>query len=102
MALGVAPFLDNSENEKRGADLFIEAMNKKANDLGLKETYFFNDTGLDLSPETSGGYGSAKNTAMMINNLYIKHPEALELTNSERKNFSSLEKRRRRPDSVFS
>lgn len=92
VALGIMPFIEKNNDEKKGIDLFIKAMNKKANEMGLSETYFLNDTGLDLSTEVSGGYGSARDVAAIINYLYFKHPEALELTNFSEKNFYSLNK----------
>src|SRR3989344_2030307 len=41
----------------------VEAMNRTATRLGLTETYFLNPTGLDLDPEVSGAYGSARDVA---------------------------------------
>ena len=48
---------------------FVALMNKKAADLGLAQTYFFNPTGLDISKNQPGAYGSAKDIADLF--LYI-------------------------------
>lgn len=45
---------------------FIKEMNKKASLIGLTQTYFINETGLDSSDFTSGGYGSAKDIALLL------------------------------------
>ncbi|MFH1401411.1 MAG: serine hydrolase [Parcubacteria group bacterium] len=63
----------NSEN-------FISLMNKKSADLNLAQTYFLNATGLDLTNYLSGGYGSAKNVAELMDYLVKKYPSLLEVT----------------------
>lgn len=47
-------------------DWFVRAMNTKAETLGLPQTYFLNDTGLDVSSTTAGAYGSAENVARLL------------------------------------
>lgn len=69
-----------AEKEKSSLQIFVEHMNKKARELGLEETYFLNDTGLDITNETSGGYGSAKDMVTLISHLYKNHPESIEAT----------------------
>jgi D-alanyl-D-alanine carboxypeptidase (penicillin-binding protein 5/6) len=54
---------------------FIDAMNKRADELGLTQTYFVNPTGLDQSPNESGGYGSARDMAFLVEYLVKKRPE---------------------------
>lgn len=51
-----------------GRDLpwFIAEMNTKAGSLGLAQTFFVNETGLDLSSTTAGAYGSAQDVALML------------------------------------
>lgn len=41
-------------------------MNDLARALGLTNTYFLNDTGLDLSPTQAGAYGSAHDVATLL------------------------------------
>ncbi len=60
--------------------LFIEAMNKKALEMGLKETYFLNESGLDESRETAGGYGSARDIAHLFAYGAEHHPDLFAAT----------------------
>ncbi|MBU2109746.1 serine hydrolase [Patescibacteria group bacterium] len=59
---------------------FISLMNKKSADLNLVQTYFLNATGLDLTNYLSGGYGSAKDVAKLMDYLVKKHSSLLEVT----------------------
>ncbi len=77
-AVASAGFL--TEPEKSSVEIFVEKMNQKAKDMSLEETYFLNDTGLDISDNTSGGYGSAKDMATLIAHLYNNYPETVEAT----------------------
>lgn len=52
---------------------FVEMMNKKVKELGLKNTQFKNCTGLD----EEGHYSSAYDMAMIARELIINHPEIL-------------------------
>jgi D-alanyl-D-alanine carboxypeptidase (penicillin-binding protein 5/6) len=61
---------------------FVSLMNKKAEELGLTQTYFFNATGLDLSENTSGAYGSAKDIAKLLLYTMKNHPSLMEITRS--------------------
>lgn len=63
-----------------GSEDFISLMNKKSADLNLAQTYFLNATGLDLTNYLSGGYGSAKDVAELMDYLVKKHPSLLEIT----------------------
>jgi D-alanyl-D-alanine carboxypeptidase len=57
---------------------FVEAMNKRAEELGLTQTYFSNPTGLDENAHESGGYGSARDMAFLLEYLIKKRPEIAE------------------------
>jgi D-alanyl-D-alanine carboxypeptidase len=59
---------------------FIELMNKKAKDLNLHQTYFLNETGLDISKNLSGGYGSAKDIAKLLTYAVANNPHLFEAT----------------------
>ena len=52
---------------------FVELMNKKVKDLGLKNTQFKNSTGLD----EDGHYSSAYDMAMIARELVVNYPEIL-------------------------
>jgi D-alanyl-D-alanine carboxypeptidase len=69
------------------AQSFVEAMNVRAKELGLTETYFRNPTGLDISETEAGAYSSAHDIATLLTYILAHHPEILEATTE--------------PDSVF-
>jgi len=50
----------------KNKETFVYLMNKKAKDIGLTQTYFLNETGLDASRYAGGGYGSAKDIARLL------------------------------------
>ncbi len=52
---------------------FVELMNKKVKQLGLKNTYFKNCTGLD----EDGHYSTAYDMAIIARELVVNHPEIL-------------------------
>lgn len=61
-------------------NLFMERMNELAKEIGLAETYFLNNSGLDLSSNLSGGYGSAKDIALLVDYILKTNPRILEAT----------------------
>ena len=70
---------------------FVSKMNEKAEELGLKQTYFTNESGLD-DGITSGGYGSAIDVSKLLGYILKNHPEILEATRYQTLNISSLDK----------
>jgi D-alanyl-D-alanine carboxypeptidase (penicillin-binding protein 5/6) len=60
--------------------VFIEAMNIRAEELGLTQTYFNNVTGLDVSTKTAGAYGSARDVAFLMEYIITRYPEVVSLT----------------------
>lgn len=62
------------------ASTFVEAMNIRAKELGLTQTYFRNPTGLDISETESGGYGSARDITFLMEHILTHYPEILEST----------------------
>ena len=61
-----------SGNEEK----FVERMNKKAKELGLKNTKFVNCTGLD----EEGHYSTAYDLSVIARELVINHPSILEFS----------------------
>lgn len=59
---------------------FVEAMNLRAQTLGLSKTYFKNTTGLDLTETESGSYGTARDIAFLMEYIVTTYPELLEST----------------------
>ena len=70
---------------------FIEKMNTQAQELGLLQTYFINESGLD-EEGVSGGYGSAKDISKLMQYILINRPELLEATKYETATINSLNK----------
>ena len=71
-AVALAEFVAGSENA------FVDKMNAKAIDLGMKNTHFDNTNGLDDTTETH--LTSARDIALMSRELIIKHPSVLNYT----------------------
>lgn len=71
--------LDTSAPEQT----FIDAMNIRAEELGLSATYFNNTTGLDEPNAQGGGYGSARDISFLMEFIITHYPELLELTTTE-------------------
>lgn len=59
---------------------FVREMNKKADLVGMKNTYFFNDTGLDETDHRGGAYGSAEDMAKLFAYIIKNHPELMDAT----------------------
>ena len=59
---------------------FVNAMNEKARKLGLAQTYFLNESGLDESASISGGYGSARDIGTLLSYVLQSHPNLMEAT----------------------
>lgn len=69
---------------------FVAAMNKNAQELHLEQTYFLNPTGLDENTDVSGGYGSAKDIAVLFSYAETKYPELFSATTHSTRQFNSL------------
>ena len=70
---------------------FIARMNARARDIGLTQTYFINETGLDETALTGGGYGSARDAAVLMGEMVKLYPEFLEGTRREAIVLSTLD-----------
>jgi D-alanyl-D-alanine carboxypeptidase (penicillin-binding protein 5/6) len=66
---------------------FFRAMNFEAERIGLTQTYFMNETGLDLSAVSAGAYGSARDMALLISALYRERPQLVERSSTQRTTF---------------
>ncbi len=72
--------LAGDELNSGGTNSFIQAMNVRAEELGLHETTFYNPTGLDISNNQAGAYGSAKDMAFLMEYILTHNPGILEST----------------------
>jgi D-alanyl-D-alanine carboxypeptidase (penicillin-binding protein 5/6) len=72
--------IDTFSVAKDPQDEFIKEMNVLAQKIGMKDSYFYNETGLDNDEVTAGAHGSAKDVAIMFEYALSKHPEIIEFT----------------------
>jgi len=92
-AAAVASAIQSISNEN-GKNSFVEKMNKKTKELGLKQTYFLNESGLDIDEEyLSGSYGSARDITMLFDYIIKNKPEILEATSYKKLNLISEDKK---------
>lgn len=54
---------------------YVGRMNQKANSLGLKQTFFLNESGLDINNNLSGAYGSARDVAILFDSAIQTAPD---------------------------
>ncbi len=59
---------------------FIAKMNALSKKIGLTNSKFINEHGLDESPERVGAYGSARDMALLFKYIITHHPHLLEAT----------------------
>ncbi|MEW5907651.1 MAG: serine hydrolase [Patescibacteria group bacterium] len=59
---------------------FLSLMNEKSKKIGLNQTIFLNPTGLDMSKDIAGAYGSAKDVAQLLKYTLENHPKLLKRT----------------------
>jgi D-alanyl-D-alanine carboxypeptidase (penicillin-binding protein 5/6) len=77
-ALAVAAGAVLSESDP--ANAFVQAMNIRAEEIGLSETYFKNPTGLDISTTEGGAYGTARDMAFLMEYIVLNEPDILTYT----------------------
>lgn len=71
----------SSNDVSMARENFIQKMNTFAQELGFTTMEFFNETGLDFEGKTrNGGYGSAREVAVLISALWKNYPEVIEST----------------------
>jgi D-alanyl-D-alanine carboxypeptidase len=85
-ATAMAEYIAGSETE------FVAMMNKKAKELGMKNTHFMNCSGLD-DDITSGHYSSAYDVALMSRELITKHPEISKYSTTWMETFTHVTKK---------
>jgi len=70
---------------------FVGEMNRKANELGLKNTYFWNETGLDQSDVKGGAYGTARDVGTLLEYILNYSPELFAATKEVSTTLESLD-----------
>lgn len=66
--------------DNNGVSTFVDAMNLRAEEIGLSATYFKNPTGLDISESEAGAYGSARDVAFLMEHVITTYPSIVERT----------------------
>lgn len=69
--------LASMEHAGESNDAFVGRMNARAASLGLSQTYFLNETGLDVNTAVAGAYGSARDVAHLLGYLYQEAGEVV-------------------------
>lgn len=72
---------------------FVEAMNKKAKELGMWKAQFYNASGLDVHTAKAGGYATAEEVTFMTLNALNKFPYIFETTTKRVYNVTSKQGR---------
>ncbi len=75
-----------------GEKKFVTLMNSKADELGMKNTYYFNETGIDESTQSGGAYGTAKDVGILFAYILKNYPDLLPATTKAEIKIASLDK----------
>jgi len=67
-------------SETDPANAFVQAMNIRAKEIGLSATFFKNPTGLDITLEEGGAYGTARDIAFLMEYIVRNEPVILAYT----------------------
>jgi D-alanyl-D-alanine carboxypeptidase (penicillin-binding protein 5/6) len=87
---GKPPALEEEASATDQLSAFIASMNERAVALGLTQTFFLNESGLDTSEAMSGGYGSAQDVARLMAAALREIPEVLDMTRDDSITIHSL------------
>ncbi|MCK5285996.1 MAG: D-alanyl-D-alanine carboxypeptidase [Candidatus Pacebacteria bacterium] len=83
----------NPLNQKLPQENFIDEMNNKAKELGMVQSFFLNESGLDVNEGVSGAYGSAKDVVILLENILKENSNLLEASTQKEQllysNFST-------------
>jgi len=88
-ARAVATFVGSNGNSNilgypaSAREHFVQMMNEKAVALNLPQMQFFNESGLDVSTSQNGGYGTAREVALLFAEIWKKYPEIIETTSRD-------------------
>lgn len=78
-ALAIDTFNVSSNPQKE----FVSEMNRVARQIGMENSYFYNETGLDNDEYTAGAHGSAADVATLFEYVLVNHPEIIEFTKED-------------------
>lgn len=86
LALSISAFSRDNASSEEILDDFVREMNSKAREIGLEDTYFWNETGLDIprgdgqSEMKGGAYGTARDANALMEYVLTHHPDLLRAT----------------------
>ncbi len=86
----VGATLDKTQDFSLGRTDFIKQMNLEVKKIGLSQSYFLNESGLDQSSTENGGYGSADDVAKLVQYILTNKPNILEPTKYSNLSVTSL------------
>ncbi len=86
----VGAFSAGKDSYQEGRKDFVSKMNEKAVSLGLNNTVFYNESGLDLDDKNSGAYGTARDVAMLLEYAVLNYPDLIESTGKNEMTLTSL------------
>ena len=92
VALTLGALKNSQATEKQMIEDFVRMMNAKAAELDLKNTYFWNETGLDESEAKGGAYGTARDMSTLLEYVITREPEMLEATREPTAMLTSLDR----------
>jgi D-alanyl-D-alanine carboxypeptidase len=69
---------------------FIDKMNAQAKKIGMMNSRFYNESGLDVNTDQSGGYGTAQDLVSLFSYALKEHPVVLSATRYDTLSFTSL------------
>lgn len=84
-AAALAEAVERATNED-----IVSLLNDKSKELGLQQTYFVNETGLDSSELFSGAYGSPRDVAILFSHIYKTAPDLLAATTIPELTFTNI------------
>ena len=93
VALSLGALSNSQASDDEIVEDFVRSMNAKALELDLKNTYFWNETGLDESDNKSGAYGTARDVTSLLEYVLTYHPDLLQATRESSAVIKSLDNR---------
>jgi serine-type D-Ala-D-Ala carboxypeptidase (penicillin-binding protein 5/6) len=91
IAQASTPFINAAmPDEPAPARTFVGLMNERAREIGMENSYFLNPTGLDVTDEVNGGYGTARDVAVLFSYDTERSPDLLTATTYQTRVFTSL------------
>lgn len=79
-----------AESEESAVKTFVDLMNAKAVSLGLSNTTFLNESGLDQEDGKNGGYSNSMEIVKLFDYAILNYPDIFSSTSFGSKTFTSV------------